>query len=655
MRLTREEAREVLGVDEDAEEDEIRRVYKKLALAHHPDKNAGREAEASEEFKKINACYQRLCIAEGESSDSEDDFADVYAQDPMEFFAHIFNMHMNMRGGRGGRGGPSPHIFMGGFGGPMFGFGVDPGGGGGRGGRFGGGGFSGGFGGGGFYGGGGGRRSGGGTSSFGRDFDDNESDNDNMGWYEEQPSFARRRQKAEQQQEQLRRRKQAQAEKDEEMREKRRQQREAAKAAKQAGRVKAAKASGQAPSDPAAEVAAAEVAAAAADPVLKSQLARPTQVEKGEASITLSVARAAWLSGDSEDTIKRGYEWELHLRAATDSAWRAVRSEGGSHRIIAAGLVPGTKYFFRARVVREGPTETQYGEYSVESSYTTQGHAGQPTAPPAVAAKQAPVGVQSKKGRRREAAEKRRGGGSGGGGSRSVFPDEGNINTEAEMAALQAQKEKEAATRLALERAAAEYAEEAARVAKEAREAEAKIAAKAAAKKPAARARAARRAEAPQESSAAAPPARDAPVGASAGASGSSSRAGCGSGAGGGSRAGYEGARPQQTTPAERQWSGGGSSAAAREEAELQEAIQLSLAMEESRRQHEAERQRAELEAAMQEDAPANGHMGPVPGRPTMAAPGEQGPRARSGSFPNGVDTPAAEPFGGQFDGRAPL
>ena len=56
--------------------------------------------------------------------------------------------------------------------------------------------------------------------------------------------------------------------------------------------------SGQAPSG------AAEEAAAAPDPVLRSQLARPTQVAKDERSITLTVARAAWLAGDSEDTVR---------------------------------------------------------------------------------------------------------------------------------------------------------------------------------------------------------------------------------------------------------------------------------------------------------------------------------------------------------------
>ena len=62
-----------------------------------------------------------------------------------------------------------------------------------------------------------------------------------------------------------------------------------------------ARESGQAPS------AAADEAAAAGpgpDPVLRSQLARPTQVAKDEGSITLTVARAAWLAGDTEDTVR---------------------------------------------------------------------------------------------------------------------------------------------------------------------------------------------------------------------------------------------------------------------------------------------------------------------------------------------------------------
>ena len=38
------------------------------------------------------------------------------------------------------------------------------------------------------------------------------------------------------------------------------------------------------------------------------------------------------------------------MRAATESAWHAQRSQGGQRCITAGGLSPGTKYFFRARV-----------------------------------------------------------------------------------------------------------------------------------------------------------------------------------------------------------------------------------------------------------------------------------------------------------------
>ena len=44
---------EVLGVDKNASEDEIKRAYKKLARKYHPDMNPG-DKEAEEKFKEIN-------------------------------------------------------------------------------------------------------------------------------------------------------------------------------------------------------------------------------------------------------------------------------------------------------------------------------------------------------------------------------------------------------------------------------------------------------------------------------------------------------------------------------------------------------------------------------------------------------------------------
>ncbi len=47
----------ILGVPEDASEEEIKRAFRRLAFKYHPDKNPGREKEAEEKFKEINEAY----------------------------------------------------------------------------------------------------------------------------------------------------------------------------------------------------------------------------------------------------------------------------------------------------------------------------------------------------------------------------------------------------------------------------------------------------------------------------------------------------------------------------------------------------------------------------------------------------------------------
>src|SRR5690606_32760511 len=49
----------ILGVKEDASQDEIKKAYRKLAVKYHPDKNKGNK-EAEEKFKKISEAYDVL-------------------------------------------------------------------------------------------------------------------------------------------------------------------------------------------------------------------------------------------------------------------------------------------------------------------------------------------------------------------------------------------------------------------------------------------------------------------------------------------------------------------------------------------------------------------------------------------------------------------
>lgn len=88
----------VLGVSKDADEDAIKKAFRKLAVQYHPDKNPGKASEAK--FKEINQAYEVL---------SDKDKRALYDEFGEESLHQGFDperaRYVRQYAGRGGRGG----------------------------------------------------------------------------------------------------------------------------------------------------------------------------------------------------------------------------------------------------------------------------------------------------------------------------------------------------------------------------------------------------------------------------------------------------------------------------------------------------------------------------------------------------------------------
>ncbi len=56
---TKRDYYEILGVDRNADENTIKRAYRKLAMKYHPDRNPD-DADAAEKFREVTEAYEVL-------------------------------------------------------------------------------------------------------------------------------------------------------------------------------------------------------------------------------------------------------------------------------------------------------------------------------------------------------------------------------------------------------------------------------------------------------------------------------------------------------------------------------------------------------------------------------------------------------------------
>jgi molecular chaperone DnaJ len=93
---------EVLGVNRDADESDLKKAYRKLAMKYHPDRNAG-DTKAEEHFKEIKEAYEALSDSGKRAAYDQFGHAGLNggagAQGFSDAFSDIFGDLFGMRGG----------------------------------------------------------------------------------------------------------------------------------------------------------------------------------------------------------------------------------------------------------------------------------------------------------------------------------------------------------------------------------------------------------------------------------------------------------------------------------------------------------------------------------------------------------------------------
>ncbi|MGE5608639.1 MAG: molecular chaperone DnaJ [Bacillota bacterium] len=107
MAATKRDYYEVLGVSRQADADEIKRAYRKLAMKYHPDRADGDKAEAEAKFKECAEAYEVLADPEKRQRYDQLGHAGVSGRHDFSHMdvSDIFSMFDDIFGGLGGFGG----------------------------------------------------------------------------------------------------------------------------------------------------------------------------------------------------------------------------------------------------------------------------------------------------------------------------------------------------------------------------------------------------------------------------------------------------------------------------------------------------------------------------------------------------------------------
>src|ERR1043166_5738719 len=119
--MTKRDYYEILGVAKNANDDEIKKAYRKMAIKYHPDKNPG-DKTAEEKFKEAAEAYEVLSNPEkkqrydqyghagmgggggfGGGRGGSQGFGGMNMDDIFSQFGDIFGGHFGGGGGRGGK------------------------------------------------------------------------------------------------------------------------------------------------------------------------------------------------------------------------------------------------------------------------------------------------------------------------------------------------------------------------------------------------------------------------------------------------------------------------------------------------------------------------------------------------------------------------